>query len=80
MAHVYILRCADGSYHVGSTRNLGARLHQHRTGRGSAYTKHRLPVELAWSYEFEQVTDAFAADFHLLPGLAKERNWGRREQ
>lgn len=98
MAHVYILRCADGSYYVGSARNLGARLHQHRTGRGSAYTKHRLPVELAWSYEFEQVTDAFAAekriqgwsrakrealmrgDFHLLPGLAKKRNWGRREQ
>ncbi|MCD9153070.1 GIY-YIG nuclease family protein [Aeromicrobium duanguangcaii] len=62
MAHMYILRCSDGSYYVGSTRNLGARLHQHRTGVGSAYTKRRLPVELLWSYEFESVVDAFAAE------------------
>ncbi len=62
MAHVYILRCSDGSYYVGSTRNLAARLHQHQQGRGAAYTKHRLPVELLWSHEFDSVADAFAAE------------------
>ncbi|WP_146825382.1 GIY-YIG nuclease family protein [Aeromicrobium flavum] len=95
MAHVYILRCSDGSYYVGSTRHLEARLHQHRTGTGAEYTKRRLPVELLWSYAFESVADAFAAEkriqgwsrakrealmrgkFHLLPGLAKKRNWRR---
>jgi putative endonuclease len=32
-AHVYILRCADGSYYVGSTRaSLEERLAQHDAG------------------------------------------------
>ena len=62
MPHVYILRCADGSYYVGSTRNLAARFHQHASGQGAVYTSRRLPVELLWSYEFESVTDAFAAE------------------
>lgn len=73
MAHVYILLCADGSYYVGSTRNLAARLHQHRIGAGSEYTKHRLPVQLAWSYEFERVTDAFAAE-------KKIQGWSRAKR
>lgn len=73
MAHVYILRCADGSYYVGSTVNLAARLHQHRIGGGSEYTKRRLPVELAWSYEFERVADAFAAE-------KKVQGWSRAKR
>jgi len=73
MAHVYILRCSDGSYYVGSTRNLAARLHQHRTGKGSAYTSRRLPVELLWSYEFELVSDAFAAE-------KKIQGWSRSKR
>ncbi|MBA4609316.1 GIY-YIG nuclease family protein [Aeromicrobium sp. Marseille-Q0843] len=95
MAHVYILRCSDGSYYVGSTRHLAGRLRQHQTGTGAEYTRHRLPVELLWSHEFASVVDAFAAekkiqgwsrakrealmrgDLHLLPGLAKKRNWRR---
>lgn len=47
MAYVYILRCADGSYYVGSTRNLEARLEQHALGKGARYTSRRLPVESA---------------------------------
>ena len=73
MAHVYILRCSDGSYYVGSTRNLAARLHQHRTGNGSQYTSRRLPIELLWSYEFELVTDAFAAE-------KKIQGWSRAKR
>ena len=34
MAWTYILRCADGSYYVGSTTNLVVRLHEHQEGRG----------------------------------------------
>lgn len=43
-AYMYIRRCADGSYYVGSTRNLGARIHQHALGMGAEYTRRRLPV------------------------------------
>ena len=60
MAHAYILRCSDGTYYVGSTRDLQRRLEQHRAGLGSEYTRRRLPVMLAWSNEFERVDEAFA--------------------
>jgi predicted GIY-YIG superfamily endonuclease len=73
MAWTYILRCADGSYYVGSTTNLEARLHQHRTGLGSVYTKHRLPVLLVWAHEFERVSEAF--------GFEKQvQNWSRAKR
>ncbi|CAN5458876.1 GIY-YIG nuclease family protein [soil metagenome] len=64
MAHVYILRCADGSYYVGSTTDLTRRLWQHNEGLGAAYTRRpgRRPVELAWSCEFRRIEDAFAAE------------------
>ena len=73
MPHTYILRCADGSYYVGSTRNLAARLHQHQSGTGSAYTRNRRPVELVWCYKFASVVDAFAAE-------KKIQNWSRAKR
>ncbi|MGE9782779.1 GIY-YIG nuclease family protein [Janibacter sp. G368] len=60
MAYVYMLRCADGSYYVGSTRNLAARMRQHGEGGGAAYTRTRMPVELVWSAETPRVVDAYA--------------------
>jgi putative endonuclease len=59
--YAYILECSDGSYYVGSTTNLEARLWQHQHGpHGAAYTRHRRPVKLAWCGEFEHVALAFA--------------------
>ncbi|KPK30976.1 MAG: hypothetical protein AMK69_01815 [Nitrospira bacterium SG8_3] len=46
---VYILRCADGSYYIGSTRDLERRLRAHEEGRAAAYTARRLPLKLAYS-------------------------------
>ena len=62
MAWVYLLGCRDGSYYVGSTRNLEARVWQHRNGLGAEYTRHRLPVELLWAHECERVDEAFALE------------------
>ncbi|HKY58458.1 MAG TPA: GIY-YIG nuclease family protein [Aeromicrobium sp.] len=62
MPHVYILRCSDGSYYVGSTVNLEARLRQHESGEGAEYTKRRRPVSLAWAYECELAVEAFALE------------------
>jgi putative endonuclease len=61
MAWVYILECADGSFYVGSTIDLGRRMFQHEIGQGSAYTRRRgrRPVTLRWSQEFDRVDDAF---------------------
>jgi len=62
MAHVYILRCSDGSYYVGSTRNLDHRLWQHHEGIGCAYTRDRRPVELVFAQEYARVSEAWAAE------------------
>jgi putative endonuclease len=58
----YMLRCADGSYYVGSTRNLDHRIEQHVLGNGSAYTSRRMPVELVWYEEFDRIDDAYARE------------------
>ena len=63
MPFVYILRCADGSYYVGSTRvSLEHRLWQHSTGLGCQYTSTRLPVELVFAQEYERVDEAYARE------------------
>jgi putative endonuclease len=62
MAHMYMLRCRDGSYYVGSTVQLEARVEQHRIGRGAEYTKRRLPVELVFAQYFERIDEAFAME------------------
>ena len=59
MPYVYMLRCSDGSYYVGSTRDLDLRLYQHQLGVGAEYTRRRLPVELVWSAECSNVGEAF---------------------
>ena len=49
---VYILRCADGSYYVGSHRgtDINVRVAEHNAGKHSnAWTFKRRPVELVWS-------------------------------
>ena len=46
-AWVYLLRCGDGSLYCGWTVDLAARVAAHAAGRGSRYTRSRLPVELA---------------------------------
>jgi predicted GIY-YIG superfamily endonuclease len=73
MAWMYILECADGSYYVGSTRNLEQRLSQHQSGKGAKYTSRRLPVKLVYSEEYERVVDAYAREKQV-------QNWSRAKR
>ncbi len=45
---VYILRCADGTYYTGITKDLNRRCRQHNAGTASRYTRSRRPTELAY--------------------------------
>jgi putative endonuclease len=73
MPHVYILRCSDHSYYVGSTWHLDERVEQHATGHGSEYTKRRLPIELVFSQEYDRIDDAFAMEKRI-------QNWSRAKR
>ena len=56
--HVYILQSAtDGSYYVGSTQDLDARVQRHNEGR-SKYTKTKRPWELVHTEEFSSRSEA----------------------
>ncbi len=58
-AFLYILRCADGSYYIGTTRTtLEIRIAQHNSGALGGYTATRPPVTLVYSQWFERITDA----------------------
>jgi tRNA/rRNA methyltransferase/putative endonuclease len=69
---VYILRCADDSFYVGSTRDLESRLQQHAIGRVDAFTKSRRPVALAWAQECEHIEDAYLLE-HKIKGWRREK-------
>ncbi|HEX8548985.1 MAG TPA: GIY-YIG nuclease family protein [Cytophagaceae bacterium] len=56
---MYILKCADGSYYTGSTKNLKLRLIQHQKGEGPRHTSKHLPVELVYFEEFDRIDKAF---------------------
>lgn len=70
---MYILRCADGSYYVGSSRHVEARVVQHGSGVGAEYTKRRRPVELVFVQPCESVVEAY--------GLEKKvQGWSRAKR
>src|SRR5215207_8327921 len=73
MAWMYILKCVDGSYYVGSTKNLELRLFQHQSGKCSRYTSGRLPVELVYGEEYDSVADAYYREKQV-------QNWGRAKR
>jgi putative endonuclease len=52
---IYMLRCADSTFYIGSTNNLDGRLHAHNHLKtGAKYTRGRRPVTLVYS---ENCTD-----------------------
>ncbi len=73
-ACVYLLRCADRSYHVGSTRGtLEQRVGEHNAGTFGGHTATRRPVELVWSRDFDGITDAIACERQL-------KGWSRAKK
>ena len=72
MPWVYILKCADESYYVGSTRELEVRAEQHALGELDSYVRSRRPVELVWAHECEHIEDAFVLE-HKIKGWRREK-------
>jgi putative endonuclease len=73
-AYAYMLRCADGSYYVGSARpGLDRRVGEHNAGTYGGYTSTRRPVTLVWAEHFQLITDAIAAERRL-------KGWSRAKK
>jgi putative endonuclease len=74
-AFVYMLKCADNSYYVGSATgdNLSLRIAQHQSGAFPGYTWSRRPVHLVWSEHFDRITDAIAVERQI-------KGWSRAKK
>jgi putative endonuclease len=74
-AFVYMLRCSDNSFYVGSATgdDLTKRFAEHQCGAYRGYTYLRRPVELVWSEHFPRITDAIAAERQL-------KGWSRAKK
>jgi predicted GIY-YIG superfamily endonuclease len=71
--HVYILRCADGSYYTGHTDNLEMRFAQHKEGKIDSYTAKRLPVSLEFAQEFVTRIEALEMEMRI-------KGWSRKKK
>ncbi|MGE5720836.1 MAG: GIY-YIG nuclease family protein [Sphingomonadales bacterium] len=58
----YMLHCADRSFYVGHTDDLGTRITAHQSGAFGGYTSTRLPAELVWSEQFLTRVEALAME------------------
>ena len=70
---VYILRCADGSYYVGHTDDLAARIAMHDSGELGGYTSSRRPLELVFCDDFPTREQALAGERQI-------KGWSRRKK
>jgi LAO/AO transport system kinase len=71
--HVYMLRCADGSFYVGHTDELQRRVAQHQAGELPGYTHERRPVSLVWHQETATREEALAAELRI-------KGWSRAKK
>lgn len=74
MYWVYLLKCVDGSYYTGSTRDLVQRVADHYNQVDPhCYTATRLPATLEWSTEFPDHDSAFRCERQI-------KGWSRAKK
>lgn len=71
--YLYILKCSNGAYYTGSSKNLERRLQQHQNGEGAIFTKANLPVKLVYLEEFQRIDEAFYREKQI-------QKWSRRKK
>jgi|SRR5215208_4483916 len=70
---IYILKCSDGTYYTGLTKELEARVREHEIGaHRESYTYSRRPVKLEWSIVTESYRDAFQWE-HRIKGWSRAK-------
>ena len=71
---VYIVRCSDGSYYTGLTKQpIEARIWEHNEGIYKGYTARRRPVELMFTETYDRILDAIARERQI-------KGWSRAKK
>ncbi|HHW29570.1 MAG TPA: GIY-YIG nuclease family protein [Syntrophomonadaceae bacterium] len=71
--YVYILRCGDGTLYTGWTNDLENRLKAHKEGRGAKYTRGRGPLQLVYTEEFENKSEAVKREYYIKKMSRKQK-------
>lgn len=58
MYYTYILQCSDGTLYTGYAADINQRVAAHNGGKGSKYTRGRLPVTLVYYEELDTKKEA----------------------
>jgi len=73
MWYVYMLECSDGTIYTGATTDVKRRLETHNKGKGSKYTRMRLPVVLKALFEAEDKSKAFKEEYRIKQLTRKQK-------
>ena len=77
--YVYMLRCGDGTLYTGMTDDIAKRFSAHQRGKGAKYTRGRGPLELVYTEQLSDKSEALKREYALkqLKKKEKERLCGR---
>ena len=64
-AFVYILKCSDGTFYIGTAKDVVKRLAVHNAGKGAKYTRPRLPVRVVYQEGLMTLTRALRREYQL---------------
>ena len=62
---LYILKCSDGSFYTGVTKDIARRFKMHEGGKASRYTRTRRPLELLYQEVCGTRTQALVREYKV---------------
>ena len=65
MWHVYIVQCSDGSLYTGITTDVSRRIKEHNSGKGSRYTRIRMPVKILCKENYQSRSKALKREIQI---------------
>ena len=75
--YLYVVKCNDGTLYTGITTDIDRRVREHNgmssSRRGARYTRARRPVELVWSKEYKNRSEAQKAEYNFKKLFHKEK-------
>ena len=63
--YVYLLECGDHTLYCGITDDVIRRLEVHRSGKGAKYTRGRGPLNVVYTEECENYSDALKREYAI---------------
>ena len=73
--YLYVVRCVDSTLYTGITTDVDRRVREHNASkRGAKYTRARRPVELVWSKEYPNRSEAQKAEYNFKK-LFHQQKW-----